>query len=141
MSGADGVITAWNNKKFWNYWRPITAIQEGDNDGNAKTVGDAAWLPLIATPAYPDYTSGANNLTAATMRTLAHFFGDQTTFSVFSTPANASKTYNRFSDVADDVVVVRIYQGIHFRSGDEVGRRSGVRAADWAFSHFLRPIQ
>ena len=141
MSGADGVITAWNNKKYWNYWRPITAIQEGDNDGNPKTVGDPAWLPLIATPAYPEYTSGANNLTAATMRTLAHFFGDQTTFSVFSTPVNVSKTYNRFSDVADDVVDARIYQGIHFRSGDEVARRQGMRAADWAISHFLRPIQ
>jgi hypothetical protein len=73
-------------------------------------------------------------------RTLELFFGDKTTFTVSSTPANTSKIYNRFSDMADDVVNVRIYQGIHFRSADEVARRQGTRAADWAFSHFLRPL-
>jgi hypothetical protein len=42
--------------------------------------------------------------------------------------------------MADDVVDVRIYQGIHFRFADEVARRTGMRAADWAVSHFLRPL-
>ena len=72
-------------------------------------------------------------------RTLELLFGDRTTFVVFS--GNVSKTYNRFSDMADDVVNVRIYQGIHFRSADEVARRQGSRAADWAVSHFLRHPQ
>jgi hypothetical protein len=141
MAAADAIITAWDGKKYYNFWRPITAIQEGDNDGNPKTIGDTKWLPFIPTPPYPDYTSGANNLTGSMTRTLEHLFGDQTTFSVFSTPANTTKTYNRFSDMADDVVVVRIYQGIHFRSADEVARRQGTRAADWAISHFLRPAK
>jgi hypothetical protein len=59
---------------------------------------------------------------------------------VFSTPANTTITYSRFSDMADDVVVVRIYQGIHFRTADDVARRQGTRSADWAVSHVLRPI-
>ena len=139
--GSLAIITAWDGKKYYNFWRPITAIQEGDNDGNPKTIGDTKWLPFIPTPPYPDYTSGANNLTGSMTRTLEHLFGDQTTFSVFSTPANTTKTYNRFSDMADDVVVVRIYQGIHFRSADDVARRQGTRAADWAISHFLRPTK
>jgi len=67
-------------------------------------------------------------------RTLELLLGDRTTFTVFSTPANTTKTYQRFSDAADDVVDVRIYQGIHFRSADEVGRRQGTRAADWTVS-------
>jgi hypothetical protein len=138
MAAADAFITAWDSKKFWNFWRPITAIQEGENDGNPKTAGDPTWLPYLDTPSYPDYTSGANALTGAMTRTLERIFGDKTSFSVFSTPANQTKTYHRFSDMADDVVDVRIYQGIHFRSADEVGRRHGTRAADWAVSHFLR---
>lgn len=138
MAAADVVINAWDNKKYWNFWRPITAIQEGDNDGNPKTVGDTKWLPFLPTPAYPEYTSGANNLTGAMTRTLELLLGDRTSFSVFSTPANATRTYQRFSDMAQDVVDVRIYQGIHFRSADEVARRQGTRAADWAISHFLR---
>jgi hypothetical protein len=141
MSAADAIITAWADKRHWNFWRPITAIREGDNDGNAKTDGDPNWLPYLVTPPYPDYTSGANNLTGAMTRTLELMFGDKTTFIVTSTPANTSKTYDRFSDMADDVVDVRIYQGIHFRSADQVARRQGTRAADWAFSHFLRPLR
>ena len=141
MAAADAVINAWDNKLYWNFWRPITAIQEGDKDGNPRTEGDASWLPFLPTPPYPEYTSGANNLTGAMTRTLAHLFGDKTTFSVFSAVAMVTKTYHRFSEMADDVVDARVYQGIHFRFGDVVGRRQGVRSSDWAVSHFLRPLE
>ena len=140
MAAIDSIISCWNTKKFYNFWRPQTAITLGDSDGNSRTAGDANWLPFLSTPPYPDYTSGANNLTGSITRTLAHLLGDKTTFSVVSTAANRTITYDRFSDMADDVVDVRVYQGIHFRSGDEVGRRQGTRAADWAISHFLRPL-
>ena len=122
----DSIISCWNTKKFYNFWRPQTAIQLGESDGNSRTAGDANWLPFLPTPPYPDYTSGANNLNASITRTLAHLLGDKTTFSVFSTPANRTITYDRFSDMADDVVDVRVYQGIHFRFADEVGRRRGT---------------
>jgi hypothetical protein len=140
LAAADAIITAWDSKRFYHFWRPITAIQLGDNDGNPETVGDATWLPLIPTPPYPEYTSGANNLTGAMTRSLELLFGDKTTFSVTSLAVNKTKTYHRFSDMADDVVNVRIYQGIHFRTADKVARRQGTRAADWAFRHVLRPI-
>jgi hypothetical protein len=140
MAAADAIIGAWANKRYWNFWRPSTAIQEGDNDGNPRTVGDPSWLPLLPNPPYADYTSGANNLTGAMTRTLERYFGDRLTFSVTSTPVNQVRTYDRFSDMAADVVDVRIYQGIHFRSADEVARRQGTRVADFAFSHVLRPI-
>lgn len=66
LAMADAVITAWDTKFHYVFWRPITAIQEGDNDGNRETDGYANWQPLINTPNYPDYTSGANNTGAAT---------------------------------------------------------------------------
>jgi hypothetical protein len=141
---ADAVISAWDNKRHYFLWRPSTAIFFGEDDGNPRTEGDTAWLPLINDPPYPDYTSGANSITNAFMRTLGLFFGDKAfTFSVTSTVAQVvqpTRTYSRFSDVADDVVDARIYQGIHFRFADVVARRQGKQAADWTFSHFLRPI-
>jgi hypothetical protein len=140
MAAADAIITAWHDKRGFHFWRPITAIQNGDNDGNPRTVGDPQWTPYLVTPPYPEYTSGANNLTASMTRVLEHLFGDKTEFTVSSTPAATTRTYQRFSDMVDDVVLVRILQGIHFRSGDEVARRQGTRAADWAVSHVLRPI-
>jgi hypothetical protein len=144
MAIADAVITAWDTKKHYVFWRPVTAIQEGDNDGNARTDGDPMWQPLINTPNYPDYTSGANNVTGAVTRTLALFFGkDEMTFSVTTTNPLAvqqTRTYNRFSDAAEDVVNARIYEGIHFRFADTVARKQGRQVAKWAFRHFLRPI-
>jgi hypothetical protein len=145
VSAADALINAWNDKRYYNFWRPITAIVEGDNDGNPRTIADPNWLPLINTPPYPDYTSGANSITGAFMRTLELFFEDDTPFSfnVNSTVALAvqlTRTYSRFSDVAADVVDARIYLGIHFRFADTVARRHGKQSADQAFSHILRPL-
>ena len=141
LATADAIITAWDGKRLYHFWRPITAIQNGNDDGNPRTAGDATWLPQIPTntPPYPEYPSGANNLTGAMTRTLERLFGNKMTFSVFSAFVNQTKTYQRFSDMADDVVDVRIYQGIHFRTADVVARRHGTRIADMAFSHFLRP--
>ena len=144
MAMADGTITAWDSKRYWNFWRPITAIREGNNDGNPRTTGDASWTPLLTTPNYPEYTSGANNLSGATTTMLRNFFGtDEFEFSITSNISGLTlnpRPYQRFSDAADDIVDARIFQGIHFRFGDRVGRRQGMHIANWAFSHFLRPI-
>ncbi len=144
MAIADAYITSWDSKVHWNFWRPITAIHEGNRDGNPRTAGDLAWQSLITTPSYPDYTSGANANSGATTTMLANFFGtDKVTFSMTSnTPQVINKTrpYSRFSDAAQDVVDARIYAGIHFRFADVVARRQGAHVANWAFSHFLRPV-
>jgi hypothetical protein len=144
MSMADAAITAWDSKITFVYWRPITAIREGDNDDNSKTVGDATWSPLIATPPYPDYTSGANNLTAAATRSLALFFGtDEMSFSVTTTnpgpTVQDTRDYTSFSAVQQEVVNARIYEGIHFRFADEAARKQGRQVAQWAHGHYLRP--
>ena len=142
VSAADALIVSWNNKRAYNVWRPSTAIFEGDYDDNPWTVGDPTWLPLFNDPPYPDYTSGANSITSAFMRTLALFFDDDAyTFTVTTTVAGqGTRLYGHFSAVADDVVDARIYMGIHFRFADEVARRQGKQAANWAFSHVLRPL-
>jgi hypothetical protein len=144
LAAADAGITAWDSKFHYVSWRPVTAIQEGDNDGNPDTIGDPNWQPLVNTPNYPEYTSGANNVTAAITRILAFFFGtEHLTFSVTTTNTAAPqqiRTYDRFSDVTTDVVNARIYEGIHFRPADEQARKQGRHVAQWVFSHFLRPI-
>ena len=144
LATADALITSWDSKKFYFFWRPITAINEGDNDGNPSTAGDPTWQPLINTPNYPDYTSGANNVTGAMTRTLRLFFGrDRLTFDVTTLAPLAvqkTRTYNRFSDAADDVVDARIFLGIHFRFADTAARKQGQQVAQWAFNHFLLPL-
>ena len=97
---------------------------------------------LLPDPGYPDYTSGANSITSAFMRTLELFFDDDVwTFTVTTTVAGQGpRVYERFSAVADDVVDARIFMGIHFRFADAGARRQGKQAANWAFSHVLRPL-
>jgi hypothetical protein len=141
---ADSIITAWDSKRFNFFWRPLTAIQQGDDDGNPRTAGDPAWQPLINNPNYPDYISGANSVAGSMTRTLALFFGtDRMTFDVTSVAPLAiikTRTYQHFSDGAQDVVNARIYLGIHFRTADEVARTQSRQVAEWVFRHALLPL-
>jgi hypothetical protein len=142
-AAADSQITVYESKYHYNFWRPYTAIREGDNDTNDHTIGDANWTPFVATPAYPDYSSGANCITAAVTTVMQLFFGsDDVDFTVSSTVANLlqnPRVYHQLSDVQADMVEVRIYQGIHFRFADEQGRQQGARVGHWVFQKFLKP--
>jgi hypothetical protein len=144
ISVADSVISAWDSKTHYAMWRPVTAIREGEMDGNPLTIGDANWQPLANTPNYPDYTSGVNVVTAAMTRTLALFFNrDRMTFdlsSVHPLAVKKTRTYHRFSDAARDAVDARVYTGIHFRFADLAGRTQGAKVAEWAFDHSLLPV-
>ena len=144
LTAADGLISAWTSKLQYPTWRPITGIREGDSDGNRHTVGDPNWQPLINTPNYPDQCSGANTLMGGVTEMLKQFFGtDNVTFKVTSNHPNATvkeRTYTRFSDVSLDVVEVRIYQGIHFRTADLDGRRCGRSVARYVFANALLPL-
>lgn len=143
LAGADALITAWDSKKYYNFWRPVTAIQEGEFDGNANTIGDPAWQSLINNPNYPDYTSGANNITGAMTGTLALFFRrDPMNFEITSNAANViqrTRSYSRFSQAAQEVVDARVLLGIHFRFADTEARTQGLHVAQWVYGHHLRP--
>lgn len=142
MATADAIISCWDTKIFYNVWRPITAIREGDNDGNPDTVGNPTWTSFFAAPNYPDYTSGANNVSSATVTVLESLFKEHIEFTLFSNAAGAvPRPYTRFADVARDVVDGRIFMGIHFRFADTNALRQGREVASWTVSHYLRPIQ
>lgn len=139
MSMADALIAAWDSKSEYVLWRPSTAIQFGDADGNPKTVGNLTWTPLVPDPPYPDYTSGANNISASATRAMSLFFGtNDMTFTVKKSDT-ITRTFDKFSDVRDEVVDARIWEGIHFRFADEKARKQGEHIAQWAHGHFFHP--
>lgn len=144
LAVADAVGNAWDSKLFYNYWRPITAIREGENDGNPNTAGDPEWQPLVNTPPYPEYTSGANNVTGAMTKTLERYFGtDAITFDVTSNAAAAVKktrTFSSFTAASNQVVNARIYLGIHFRTADLEARKQGRAVAEYVYDHYLLPV-
>ena len=73
-------------------------------------------------------------VSGAITRSHTNFFGkDDVTFTVTTTSHEAtqkSRSYNKLSDFANDIVNVRIYQGIHFRFADVAGREQGEKVAD-----------
>lgn len=139
---ADAIIACWDSKRAYYLWRPVTAIQNGDNDGNPKTQGDAGWSSLIPNPPYPDYTSGANAVMAASTRAAQLYFGEnEMTVVIRKTPAGPSRQFSKFSAVRDEVVEARIYGGIHFRFADVAGRKQGEHVAQWTNGHYFQPVE
>jgi hypothetical protein len=141
LATADSVINCFDDKGYWNFWRPMTAIHEGDNDGNSKTVGDAEWAPLLAAPPYSEHPSGYNCVSAAYMHAAMAFFGtDRMNFSVVRTATGATREYQHFSAVIDDTIDARVYQGLHFREAEVQGAGIGESVAQWLGRHFLQPV-
>ena len=136
LTGADSLIAVWEDKAHWLFWRPITAIQEADTDGNSKTEADPGWQPLISNPPYPDHASGLSSVSSAMGETLADFFGtDRVHFSAFGVNSQTTRRYHRFSQAVQEVVDARVWSGIHFRKADEDGARIGEQVARWR-DHF-----
>jgi len=136
MAGADGLINCWDDKAYWSFWRPVTAIQEEGGDL-------ASWTPMVPTPPYPEHPSGYNCVTAAFMHTAAAFFGNPNMeFSVtrIGTP-NITRNYTQFTDVIDDTIDARVYLGIHFREADVQGAGIGRNVAQWLDKHYFQPLK
>jgi len=138
---ADAGIACWNAKYAWNFWRPVTAIREGDVDGNPDTEGNADWTPLLNTPPFPEYMSGHSTFSAAAAMVLASFFGtDRVQFTVGSdTLPGVLRSYESFAAAADEIGMSRIYGGIHFLSADLDGLSTGHQIGEYVFDNFLRP--
>jgi hypothetical protein len=142
MSAADGAITSWDSKLEFGYWRPVTAIQLADTDGNPDTLPDPGWLPLIATPPYPDYTSGLNTLMGAVTRTLSGILGlGGGRIDVNITVAGTTRHYEFASELNQDAVDARVWSGIHFRTADVVGIETGTQVGDWALDNYFQPTR
>ena len=149
---ADGYIAMVDSKNHYNYWRPITAIQTGDTDGNPDTIGDPTWTSFRPTPPNQEYVSGHAIEGGAAAEVLKQFFGtDEISFqdcgatlpdgSTCSDPTPVFRPYTSFSQAADENAYSRILIGFHFRKsveeGTEYGRKIGRRAANL----YLRPVR
>ena len=147
LSGADAAINCWNDKYYWDFWRPWNAINRADEDGNDETEADAAWRPLIAAP-YPDHPSGHLCLDGAHTRVLQMFFDDAiegnyqiTSSSTLLGTADArTRTFGSFSQAVAEIVEARIWAGLHYRTADLQAKALGQNVADYAAANYLQPV-
>ena len=140
LAEADALIASWDNKYTFNFWRPVTAIQLADQDGNAATDADPNWLPLLTTPPYPSYTSGASTVAGAAGESLKQFYGtDNISFSM-TVSGIGTRSFTSFSQASQETADSRMYGGIHFRSEDELGRANGIALGQFIFANELRAV-
>jgi hypothetical protein len=136
MAGADSLINCWVEKARWSFWRPTTAIQLAETDGNPATVADAAWTALVAVPPYPDEPSGANCVFSGVMHSAKAFFGsDQAEFDLTGT--GSTRHYSRFTDVVGDMIESRMLNGLHFRRANVNGAILGQSVAEFVDGNFF----
>jgi hypothetical protein len=142
MSVADVLISAWHTKYVDGFWRPITAIQMADTDGNPATTADPSWTPLLANPPYPEYPSGYNVVSSTTTHGLENLFRTRhLRLTLISTAApGVERHYDSTRVLRRDVVDARVWLGIHFRFADTAARDMGRRLAAWTLDHYFQPL-
>jgi hypothetical protein len=141
---ADGYIANFDAKYVYNFWRPVTAIQAGDTDGNDDTVADPGWTSFLVTPNIPDYPSAHSTVGAAAAMVLARFFGDDQV--PFTTTSGApfpgiTRSFESFSNAAEENADSRLFAGIHFRTACTDGVQQGKKVGRFVFNHFLKPVK
>lgn len=142
MACADAAIAVFDAKYAYNFWRPVTAIRNGDIDGNDATQLDAAWEPYISTPMHPEYPCAHCIFQGTAAGVLQALYGDTVPkFTLTSTAApGINRSFERLSDYVADVVNGRIYEGVHYRFSGEVGAAMGRNISQYVVQNFLKPI-
>jgi hypothetical protein len=130
---ADAMIAVMDAKYKYAFWRPITAIRNGDNDGNAATEREASWQPIDNTPMHPEYPCAHCIVSSAVASAIETMLGTADIPEVTMTSPTAPGVTHRWTNLnayADEVAAARIAAGFHYRFstvvGQDMGRQIGI---------------
>ena len=152
MAMADGYVASWRVKYDVLFWRPVTAIRTADTDGNRNTTADPTWTPLQPTYPIPDHDSGHSVEGGAAAEVLKRFFGtDAISFATcsFTLPIGSrcvdavpvTRSFDTFTEAAEENGLSRILVGIHFRRATDEGTQHGRKISARAVRLYLRPVR
>jgi PAP2 superfamily/Domain of unknown function (DUF4114) len=136
---ADAAIACWDAKYTYDAWRPVTAIRKADLDGNEATTVDANWQSLIATPPFPEYTSGHSTFSSAAATVLSELMGDNVKFTTSSIGLpGVTRSFDSFQQAAQEAGISRIYGGIHFMFANTNGLECGADIGNYVLDNFMQ---
>jgi hypothetical protein len=133
MAMDDALVAVFDAKYTYNLWRPVTAIRNGDVDGNDATERDPSWTPFIDTPMHPEYPCAHCIVSGALGAVLQAEIGTGPVpklSSASSTAGGAVRTWTSVGDFVQEVAVARIYDGVHYRNSTEVGTAMGKKVGE-----------
>lgn len=142
LAAADAFVAVFDAKYAHGFWRPITAIRNGDLDGNDATGIEPGWLPLVDTPMHPEYPCAHCITAAAVARVLEAEFGAGEVPPIEMTSPTAPGVTHRWTRLADYVTEVsnaRVWGGIHYRTSTRVGEAMGRRIGELALERAFLP--
>ena len=139
---ADAYTTSLESKFYYNFWRPITAIQKADTDGNPQTIADVTWEPAFATPPVPDYPSAHSAAGGAAAEVIEAFVGKGRRFTHVSTtgpisgvPGAETRSFISVQKAANENAYSRMLVGIHFRRACTAGLEQGREIGRFVVAH------
>lgn len=142
MAMDDAVIAIMDAKYTYNFWRPVTAIRNGDKDGNDATERDPTWAPFIETPMHPEYPCAHCVLSGSLAAVLQAEIGNGPVPRLSSTSLTApgiTRSWASTAEFVQEVANARIYDGVHYRNSTEVGTVIGRKVGELVAAKALRP--
>jgi hypothetical protein len=142
MVVSDADFAMLDGKMTYTFWRPITAIRNGDQDGNAATERQADWEPLLKTPMHPEYPCGHCVVISALVTVLAAEGPPPSGGIAVTSDAlpGAVRYVASYATLAEEISLSRIYAGAHFRASTDAGAALGRRVAEYELKEFLKPV-
>jgi hypothetical protein len=141
LSVHDAFLAVYEAKFEYGFWRPVTAIRNGDRDGNDATERDAGWTPLIDTPLHPEYPCAHCVVDGAGGVVLKSVFGTgalpEFTLTYAAMPG-VTRKYTSIQQLEDEVAMARIWGGVHFRNSNEVGNALGVKVGTHVLQNHMQ---
>jgi hypothetical protein len=140
-AAADAYIAVFDAKYHYEFWRPITAIRNGDLDDNPATERDATWQPIDNTPMHPEYPCAHCITSAAVAAVIEATLGSADIPEVTMTSPTAPGAAHRWTNVwtyADEVAMARIYAGFHYRFSTRVGQDMGRKIGQLVVQNLMR---
>jgi hypothetical protein len=140
---ADAYISVMDAKYHYDFWRPITAIRNGDSDDNPITERDAAWQPIDNTPMHPEYPCAHCIGSAALAAVAESLFGTADVPEVAMTSSTAPGVTHRWTNLrayADEVSEARIWAGFHYRFSTRVGQEMGRKIGQYVARNVMQPV-
>jgi hypothetical protein len=142
VSSADACIGGLESKYHYQFWRPITAIRNGDTDDNPNTEVDPNWSPLAATPNHPEYPSAHAFVTGSVTEALRQFFGTKKlAVTLGSSVTGTTMSFASIDEWTKTVDDARIYAGFHYRTSCVRGGILGSKTAKYVTKNYFQPTE
>jgi len=138
----DSYVAVFDAKYHYEFWRPITAIRNGDIDGNPATELEATWQPIANTPLHPEYPCAHCINSAAAVAVIESVLGSAHIPEVSMTSSTAPGVMHRWTNLgafADEVANARIWAGFHYRFSTRVGTDMGRRIGEYVVKNVMQP--